>query len=107
MKTITPMRAWMRAATHDERDYLAEKLGTSVGMLQQYAGGHRQPSAAVAGEIERITTEMHEWSVGRLPRVVRTDVNQACRLCPYAQKALGDRAVVSDFPIVDCTPAVQ
>jgi hypothetical protein len=99
-KTITPLRAWMRAATPDERQILAKRVGTSVGMLQQYAGGYRLVTASVAGAIEDATAAMHRASKGRLPTVVRTDMCAACRACPYAAKCLGERAVVSDFPIV-------
>lgn len=101
MKTITSMKAWMSAATVQEQELLAEKVGTSRGSLYQYAGGHRQASAERAGEIERVTKEMHKASGGRLPEVLRTDLCEACLRCAYAQKCLGARAVVSEFPIVD------
>lgn len=101
MSTITPLRAWMRAATPDERELLAARAGTTVGMLNQYAGGHRECSAARAGEIEAATTAMSKASKGRLQVVYRTDLAVACRECPYAQKCLGERAVASQFPIVD------
>lgn len=100
MKTITPMKNWMMAATKQEQELLAEKVGTSVGMLRQYSGGHRHASAETAGRIEEATAVMHKASKGRLPKVVRTDICGACRKCPYAQKALGERAVVSEFPIL-------
>jgi DNA-binding transcriptional regulator YdaS (Cro superfamily) len=101
MKTITPMRAWMAAATADEQETLARHVGTTRGNLYQYAGGHRDASAARAGAIEAATAEMHKHSKGRLPKVYRTDLCEACRSCQYAAKCLGPRAVVSDFPIVD------
>lgn len=91
----------MSAATSDEQNLLAEKVGTTKGSLYQYAGGHRQASAERAGEIERVTKEMHRVSKGRLPEVLRTDLCEACLRCDYAQKCLGARAVVSEFPIVD------
>lgn len=101
MKTISIMKAWMQAATADEQIALAERIGSSRGMLYQYAGGHRQASADMAGRIEDATAAMHKASKGRLPKVVRTDVCAACRSCQYAAKCLGERAVVSEFPIVD------
>lgn len=101
MNTITPMRAWLRAATPDERKSLAEKAGTSVGMLNQYAGAHRECSAARAGRIESATREMHKASKGRLPVLLRTDLVPACRVCPYAIKCLGQDLVVrGEFQIV-------
>lgn len=101
MDTITPMRAWMAAATPDEQQLLAERASTTRAHLYQLAGGHRQASSALAGRIELATAQMHKASKGRLPRVVRTDLSEACRDCQYAQKCLGERAVVSEFPIVD------
>lgn len=100
MKTISVMKTWMRAATEAERSALASAVGTSVGMLGQYAGGHREMSAERAGRIEAASATMHKASKGRLPKIVRTDVCGACRQCQYAAKCLGERAVVSDFPIV-------
>ena len=100
MKTITPMRAWMAAATTDEQLTLAQYITTTRGQLYQLAGGHRQASAEMAGRIETATEVMHKHSKGRLPRVYRTDLCDACRSCQYAAKCLGSRAVVSDFPIV-------
>lgn len=100
MKTISVMKTWMRAATEAEREALAAAVGTSVAMLGQYAGGHREMSAERAGKIEAASAAMHKMSKGRLPKIVRTDVCEACRQCQYAAKCLGERAVVSDFPIV-------
>jgi DNA-binding transcriptional regulator YdaS (Cro superfamily) len=100
MKTITTIRAWMASATPEEQELLAQKVGTTRGQLYQLSGGHRQASAAMAGKIESATAEMHKHSKGRLPKIMRTDVCEACRGCQYAAKCLGSRAVVSDFPIV-------
>lgn len=99
--TITPMKAWMSAATADEQNLLAARVGTTRGMLYQWSGGHRQASADMAGRIEAATATMHKASKGRLPAIVRTDLCEACRACQYAAKCLGERAVVSDFPIVN------
>lgn len=101
MKTITSMKAWMSAATVDEQETLAERVGTTRGMLYQYAGGHRTASAERAGAIERVTAEMHRASKNRLPKIYRTDLSEACLQCEYAQKCLKGQAVISEFPIVD------
>ena len=95
------MKAWMSAATVKEQELLAERVGTTRGMLYQYAGGHRTASAERAGAIERSTAEMHAASKGRLPKIYRTDLAEACLHCEYAQRCLKSRAVVSEFPIVD------
>lgn len=101
MTTITPMKAWMMAATPAEQRALAQAIGTSRAMLYQYAGGHREVSATRGGEIERATKAMAKASKGRLPVVYRTDVVAACRGCEYARRCLGDEVIVrGDFPIV-------
>ena len=45
MNQPSPLRLWMQAATPEERQALADAIGTSIGQLYQYAGGHRNPSA--------------------------------------------------------------
>lgn len=100
MKTITPMKSFMTIASRDEQQTLADLVGTSVGHLYQLSGGFRQASADMAGKIDAATFVLHRQTGGRLPHVVRTDLCEACRACPYAQKALGERAVVSEFPIL-------
>lgn len=101
MKTITSMKNWMSVATVDEQITLAARVGTTRGMLYQYAGGHRTASADRAGAIERATAEMHKASRGRLPKIYRTDLAEACLQCEYAQRCLKGQAVISEFPIVD------
>ena len=100
MNTLHPLHVWMRAATVDEQILLAERTGTTRQMLYQYSGGHRQASAERGSAIERETRVMAKASKGRLPVVYRTDIVPACRACEFAQKCLGERAVVSEFPIV-------
>lgn len=97
---MNQLKLWMRAATPDEQQLLAQRVGTSRAMLYQYAGGFREVSAARAGQIETATKAMAKASKGRLPVVYRTDVVQACRECEYARRCLGPRAVASEFPIV-------
>lgn len=99
-KTITSIKAWMSAATVAEQETLASAVGTTRGMLYQYAAGNRDCSADRAGKIEAATAVMHKASKGRLPKIVRTDLCEACRACQYAAKCLGERAIVSEFPIV-------
>jgi DNA-binding transcriptional regulator YdaS (Cro superfamily) len=101
MKTITSMKAWMKAATTMEQELLAERVGTTRATLYQYATGHRTASPERAGEIERVSADMHRASKGRLPRIYRTDLSPTCMGCEYAQRCLGGRAIVSEFPIVD------
>jgi hypothetical protein len=103
MKTISPMKQWMAAATVEEQQLMAERVGTSRGYMYQIAGGHRQASAELGAAIERESKGMARASKGRLPVIYRTDIVAACRACDFAQKCLGERAIVSDFPIVDAS----
>lgn len=96
------MRFWMRKASEEERELLSYAVGTSRGNLDQYAGGHRQPSATRGREIEQVSHEMHEATDGRLPKLYRTDLVEACRSCEFARKCLGKSIVDrADFPLVD------
>jgi hypothetical protein len=99
--TTTMMRLWMRAATEDERLYLALEAGTSRGYLDQLSGGHRNTSPETAAAIERVTAEMHAETHGRLPRLYRTDLVPACHGCQFAAQCLGaDVLMRADFPVV-------
>ena len=101
MTTITPIKIWMAAATPDEQELLAQRVGTTRAMLYQYSGGHRSASAERAIAIERETKAMHRASKGRLPQIYRTDLSAACRSCEFAARCLGEAVVVrSEFPIV-------
>jgi hypothetical protein len=100
MKTISVVKNWMSLATVEEQQLLAERAGTSRGYLYQLSGGHRQASAELGAAIERESKVMARASKGRLPVIYRTDIVAACRACDFAQRCLGERAVVSEFPIV-------
>ena len=100
------MKAWMRAATTAEQKTLAERAGTSVQYLHHLAAGEdanyrREPKVQLAAAIERETRAMARASKGRLPVVLRTDLNAGCRACDFARRCLGESAVVAGhFPIV-------
>lgn len=103
--TITPMRAWLKAATVDERETLARRANTSAQYLAHLAVNDdkrykREPKIALAAAIERETKAMAKASKGRLPVVLRTDLVEGCRQCEYARRCLGERAIASEFPIV-------
>ena len=46
---------WLRAATPDEKEWLAVQCGTSLAYLYQLAGLHRLPSPVLAAAIEKAT----------------------------------------------------
>lgn len=105
MNTISALKAWLKAATTLERETLARNVGTSTQYLAHVAVNEdklyrREPKIGLAAGLERETTAMAKASKGRLPVVLRTDLIDGCRQCPYAQKVLGDRALQSEFPIV-------
>lgn len=93
-------KLWMRAATPGEQAVLADALGTSRNMLYQISGGFKPVSAERGATIERLTEQMHLASLGRLPRVYRTDVVDACRSCEFARQCLGAAADRAEFQIV-------
>lgn len=106
MSTITSLKTWMNASTHDEKKLLAERAGTSVAYLYHLAAGEekgykREPKPALAGAIERETKAMNRASRGRLPIIYRTDLNSHCRGCDFARRCLGEEVVTgSHFPVV-------
>ncbi len=99
------LKQWMRAATPEEQQLLAHRVGTTRTYLYHLSAGEettykREPKPELAAAIERETAAMHRASKGRLPRVYRTDLVKACANCAFAQKCLGAAAVRADFPIV-------
>jgi hypothetical protein len=103
--TITPMKAWLNAATAAEREALAAAVGTSSQYLAHLAVNgdksyKREPKPALAAAIERETKALFKTSKGRLPVVWRTDLVTACRQCDFARKCLGETALRSEFSVV-------
>lgn len=93
------LKVWLKAATAAEQGELAALVGTSRAYLNHLGAGHRKASAAMAGEIERYTAQMHKSTAGRLPKVYRTDLADVCRQCSYAKACLGsiaDSVLVED-----------
>jgi hypothetical protein len=99
--TVNALKVFMRLASADEQQQLADRAGTSRQYLYKLANTktnyarHAKPGLAIA--IETVTGEMHRETKGRLPRVYRTDLNHDCRGCAFAQKCLGLKAVASEF----------
>jgi hypothetical protein len=103
--TRTLMQQWMAAATPEEQLLLAQRCGTTRGYLYHLSAPpeakySREPSPTLAASIERETAAMHAASNGRLPRIYRTDLVQACANCEFARQCLGNAAVRADFPVV-------
>ena len=97
-------KLWMQRATEDERILMAAEIGSTRGNLDQYAGGHRQPSAQRGAQIEEQAAIFHKESKGRLPLIYRTDLVAACHACSFARRCLSNQVIVrAEFPIVDQT----
>ena len=101
LRPSNAMHQWMRAATVPEQEDLAQRVGTSRGLLYQVSGGRRSFSSGKAGAIERETAAMHADTDGRLPKLYRTDLSEACAGCEYARKCLGPLATRADFPVLE------
>lgn len=102
----TLLKTWMRLATPAEQEELAQRAGTKRSYLYHLSAEKtkaysREPEPALAAAIERVTAEMHRTTKGRLPRIYRTDLVEACRQCEFAQRCLKGNAVRGDFPLVD------
>ena len=104
---MNQLKIWMDAASHEEKALLAELAGTSIGNLNQIAGGYRTGGAAAvrAGLARRI--EKAAGAVAKrnraLPPLVRTDLSSECRECDFAQRCLGMKSAASGFDILDDT----
>lgn len=90
-------KSWMKAATPGEQSVLADALGSSREYLYQLSGGFRKASPERGIAIEVASARMHEASQGRLPRIYRTDMVDACRKCEFAQRCLGAAATRAEF----------
>lgn len=98
---MNQLRKWMRVATPEERQELANRAGTTIGNLHQISGSYRsdgrpQIRSGLAIRIEQAARQMRKANKA-LPDVVRTDLSPECAACEFAQKCLGNRAVESDF----------
>lgn len=77
----TPLLAWLRMASEDERVRLAALADTKVGYLYLLATCERKnPGAKLALAIEDGTRLLHEETGGRLPIVTVRTVATMCAL---------------------------
>lgn len=98
-------KQWMSLATSAEIDELAASAGTSRAYLYALASEgksySREADNGLAGRIERAAEGITRRAGGRLPKVLRTDLNAECRVCSYAEKCLGADAIKSHFRVLD------
>lgn len=107
MSTMNPLKVFMRLASAPEQEELAQSAGTTRPYLYRLANSGanyaRSAKAELAAKLERASHEVARKSKGRLPKLYRTDLNDTCRACPYAQRCLGERAIASHFDVVQHT----
>ena len=99
-----PMRAWLDAASKDEKRELARRAETTMGMISQIGGGYRnkgrpQVRSGLARRLELAAAEMRK-SNKALPELLRTDLSGECRDCEFARKCLGSKAVATEFEVL-------
>lgn len=105
---MNQLRIWMHTASVEEREALAELADTTVGTLNQIAGGYRTGGTAavragLARKLERAAIVLNKRNKA-LPMLLRTDLSPECRECEFAQKCLGDKAALSGFDVIEETP---
>lgn len=97
---LSPLQHWMRVATAEESEQLAQLAGTSRDYLWQLGAGTRNASATLAGRIAREAARIRDRSPRReqLPLLTRTSLSPACAVCEYALACEGGEATRGAFP---------
>lgn len=83
-----PLRDWMNVATSKEKEELARLARTTVGTLQQHAGGYRhrgrvQMTSALAG---RVAEGSRKIAREGLPAMCREDLSPICATCEHVKQ---------------------
>lgn len=85
----TPLHIWMKAATAEERQRMAELVGIGLHYLKALAYGHRSGGWDVLMRIgwaaRKVRAAGDEEAQRRLPDVQRGDVSHICANCPFYQ----------------------
>jgi hypothetical protein len=103
MSTMSQLKAWMRLATPEEQAALAKAAGTSRTYLYHLANDKssygRYASPGLARRLEEAAAPLAAANP-RLPRLLRTDLAEACRACDFARQCLGASAITeSEFRV--------
>lgn len=93
---MNQLRIWMHSASLEERQALAELAGTSVGTLNQIAGGYRTNGEAIvraglARKLEQAAAVLNKRN-SALPPLNRTDLSPECRECDFAIRCMSAAA---------------
>lgn len=99
------LKAWMRIASPEEQQRLATLANTSRKYLYHLANDDaayaREASPELARRLEAAAVLINAENP-RLPRLLRIDLNSACRGCDFAARCLGaDVMTEADFRVVD------
>ena len=80
------LKAWMDAATPDQKKLLAERAGTTVKTLYHWTYGRRHDGRAVmlAETALRLERAARHPRLEGLPPLRREDMATACSLCEFA-----------------------
>jgi hypothetical protein len=91
---MNKLKRWMQGATPAEQRRLARLAGTSLGTLQQIAGGYRTkgklsttPELARRIELAAFKLRPEHLGTGAVVALRREDLCRACRHCDLAKKA--------------------
>lgn len=77
----TPLLELLRECTADDREWLAESVGTSVNYLYSLAGCHRSgPSAELAFALEDASRDLRKKTRGRTRVLKARDVAGMCAM---------------------------
>lgn len=101
---MNQLKAWMVEANPAEQQALADAAGTSRKYLYHLANDTaayaRGASADLARRLEEAAVEINRRNP-KLPRLLRVDLNSACRRCEFARKCLGEDAITeAEFRVV-------
>lgn len=101
---MNQLKAFLAAATTEEKAALAKLSETTVGTLHQVAGGYRKGGAAVvrsglAMRIEAAAAQLRKKNRS-LPELFRTDLSPECRECDFAKRCLGNKTAGGDFSVL-------
>jgi hypothetical protein len=89
---MNKMQEWMHKASTKEQQELARRAKTSrpyLYVLSNDKSNHsREAQPLLAARIERASLAMRERNP-KLPPILRTELNSACRQCEYAKMCQG------------------
>lgn len=74
------LKRWLKSASNQEIQQLADQTRTTVGYLRLVAYAHCRPSLDLVIRIENVSKLLTN---DRLPVITRGDLSPDCAQCPY------------------------